>query len=289
MLIFTRYLYIKDEVEYSLLNSILKRDLDKCFFWLKELYFSGFEDVQFLVLFYYKYFFEMHPQYLDEILSSNIIEIVSRLLQLDSKSPEIYLFKEYPELSDENQFELFEKAMTNKDLDFIQYYLMQYCDEMCLPHVLNMICKFFGKKRMVVEDKRRMYFLFIKSYLNSKEERIEKEVIEIGEWCETEERAWKRLKENCIYAVDPDIRAFSKVLERDAFSKKELDVLYRTKWVYYVSFGSLWKKRIELYGGKINHKAKRVEELDEEFFEEFDLEPDEQSLETREKCIGEII
>ena len=42
-LIFTRYLYVKDEVRISLLVSILKKS-DDALFWAYELYYSGFKN-----------------------------------------------------------------------------------------------------------------------------------------------------------------------------------------------------------------------------------------------------
>ena len=39
--IFTRYLYIKSEVEHSLIHAILARDKDRALFWGYELYYSG--------------------------------------------------------------------------------------------------------------------------------------------------------------------------------------------------------------------------------------------------------
>ena len=41
-IIFTRYLYLKDEVEIALLASLLNKK-DDALFWAFELYFSGFE------------------------------------------------------------------------------------------------------------------------------------------------------------------------------------------------------------------------------------------------------
>lgn len=42
-LVFTRYLYIKNEVKIALLTSLLERNEEKSLFWAYELYYSGFE------------------------------------------------------------------------------------------------------------------------------------------------------------------------------------------------------------------------------------------------------
>lgn len=56
-IIFTRYLYIKDEVEIALTTSILEKK-DEAIFWAYELYYSGYETETFDILWkIYHYFF----------------------------------------------------------------------------------------------------------------------------------------------------------------------------------------------------------------------------------------
>ena len=62
---FTRYLYIKDEVKNALIIGILKKEsLDKCLFWTYELYYSGFQEELFELIFkiYYDFFATINPQ-----------------------------------------------------------------------------------------------------------------------------------------------------------------------------------------------------------------------------------
>jgi hypothetical protein len=61
-LIFTRYLYIKDEVEISLASSILGKK-DEAIFWAYELYYSGYETETFDLLWkiYYYFFASLNP------------------------------------------------------------------------------------------------------------------------------------------------------------------------------------------------------------------------------------
>ena len=52
--ILTRFLYIKDEVELSLVSALLKkRNVQECYYWAFELYYSGFDIVQLLYLTYW--------------------------------------------------------------------------------------------------------------------------------------------------------------------------------------------------------------------------------------------
>ena len=63
-LIFTRYLYVKDEVRLALLASILKKS-DDAIFWAYELYYSGFKHELFELLWniYYDFFATLNPSF----------------------------------------------------------------------------------------------------------------------------------------------------------------------------------------------------------------------------------
>ena len=78
-LVFTRYLYIKEEVRIALLVSILNKS-DDAIFWAYELYYSGFKDEFFNLIWkiYYDFFATLNPAF------------------------EIYLFKKHKELLNTN-------------------------------------------------------------------------------------------------------------------------------------------------------------------------------------------
>ena len=63
-IVFTRYLYLKDEVKLSLLVSILKKS-DDAIFWAYELYYSGFktELFEFIWHIYYAFFATLNPSF----------------------------------------------------------------------------------------------------------------------------------------------------------------------------------------------------------------------------------
>lgn len=63
-LIFTRYLYVKEEVEIALLVSILNKN-DDAIFWGYELYYSGFKNELFNIIWkiYYDFFATLNPAY----------------------------------------------------------------------------------------------------------------------------------------------------------------------------------------------------------------------------------
>ena len=63
-LVFTRYLYIKDEVRIALLVSILNKS-DDAIFWAYELYYSGFKNELFDLIWqiYYDFFATLNPTF----------------------------------------------------------------------------------------------------------------------------------------------------------------------------------------------------------------------------------
>jgi hypothetical protein len=69
---FTRYLYVKDEVYYALLLSILAKDHDQSLFWACELYYSGFQDgiFKFLWTVYYDFYFTLNPSFENYLVCS---------------------------------------------------------------------------------------------------------------------------------------------------------------------------------------------------------------------------
>jgi hypothetical protein len=65
MVILTRYLYSKDEVQFSLIYSILERkDFKESLFWFSELYYSGYENESWNLLFeiYYNFYARRNPK-----------------------------------------------------------------------------------------------------------------------------------------------------------------------------------------------------------------------------------
>ena len=63
-IVFTRYLYLKDEVTISLLVNILQKN-DDAIFWAYELYYSGFkhELFDFIWKIYYDFFATLNPDF----------------------------------------------------------------------------------------------------------------------------------------------------------------------------------------------------------------------------------
>lgn len=101
-LVFTRYLYIKDEVKTALLISILNKS-DDAIFWAYELYYSGFKNelIEFIWQIYYDFFATQNPTfaaYLSTKLSKSSFEdrLISSIIQnllIRSYNTDIFLLR----------------------------------------------------------------------------------------------------------------------------------------------------------------------------------------------------
>ena len=102
--ILTRFLYIFDEVCISFMTSLLKRNsLVECYFWISELYLSGFHTKAWEVIWstYYDFYYIHHPlfeNYLSNKFSTNdfksILSVVKNMFNLQS-SPDIFMTRQY--------------------------------------------------------------------------------------------------------------------------------------------------------------------------------------------------
>ena len=83
-MIFTRYLYIKEEVEKALLISLLKQNKEQSLFWFNELVESGFDLEEMCEELYFDIYFtnNHNPSFL---LSSSFTSIVENLIINDAK------------------------------------------------------------------------------------------------------------------------------------------------------------------------------------------------------------
>lgn len=81
-LVFTRYLYIKDEVRIALLISILNKNKEEAMFWSDELYYSGFEDElgSLISKIVYDFFMTMNPCLVKLLVKDNYEEIIDELV-----------------------------------------------------------------------------------------------------------------------------------------------------------------------------------------------------------------
>ncbi len=91
-------------------------------------------------------------------------------------------------------------------------------------------------------------------------------------------KGWKKPTGVCVYPIH--------ILPNSI----PLTIEHYHDWLFYASFSPIWEKRIKKYGGKIESIGKTIlfenETQEEAFYQLYDLEPEEQSLETQHKWLG---
>lgn len=101
------------------------------------------------------------------------------------------------------------------------------------------------------------------------------------------------LKHTCIFKIN-DYKFFPLFeLQRYKLHYSEVKDIYHNDWLFYASLSPIWEKRIKVYNGTIDIDKKYVIFLDDEqeelFNNKYNYEPDEQSLDLKNKTTPEII
>ena len=92
----------------------------------------------------------------------------------------------------------------------------------------------------------------------------------------------------CEYSIDRNDHLSLFYLKRDDYDIKDA---YLNNWLYFASFSSIWRERIEKYNGIINHENKMVEFNEDDFevfYNNFNYEPDEQTKCVQNKSVQPI-
>lgn len=98
-------------------------------------------------------------------------------------------------------------------------------------------------------------------------------------------RSWQRMRNGCVYPHDlrvlpvaDDIPVYMNApCQRETY---DITTMLHQRWLYYASFSPFWQARIHAFGGHVLHATRDVvfddADEEEEFWEAYDLEPDEQ-------------
>ncbi len=335
---FTRYLYIKDEVIYSLILNLLEKKTDQALFWAYELYYSGFkyELLTLIVKIYYLFYASLNASFekyllkkVNEELCPKLIATLINNLSIRPFNLDVFLSIYIEELFDmeidiinnynlnnrqdlENQIEYWIKE---KDYQSISHFVIndykKYNTDLKLlgTIIVNVFNKIYPKLNINTFTTQKIYMFEEKYVLLSKiyncfhihnnsyigknlyvkinEEDLKKYETIIP----PELNSWKIMSEVCIYNINENkliLNIFN--LKRPKYS--DLLNLFREDWLYNASLSPLWMKRIMNSNGNINTDKKIVtfnnEDDEEKFHNMYNLEPDEQSSATINKCIPEL-
>lgn len=148
--ILTRYLYIKDEVELSFITALLKKkNLQECYYWAFELYYSGFDIVKLLWKIYFDFYYELNPImecYMIKKLSSlednekqvqiAIMSVVRNIYRLKS-SPNTFILRQYIKgdilpsvvyVESDNKFHKLLQSFEDQHIGDVCYYIKELLD-----------------------------------------------------------------------------------------------------------------------------------------------------------------
>ena len=103
-IVLTRFLYIFDEVCITFLTCLLKKnDVNECYFWLSELYLSGYvkQCWEFIWFIYYDFYYIKNPQFEKFILKKqntasliSIMTVVKNMFKMESSS-HVFITRQY--------------------------------------------------------------------------------------------------------------------------------------------------------------------------------------------------
>ena len=345
-LVFTRYLYIKDEVRIALLVSILNKS-DDSIFWAYELYYSGFKHELFNLIWkiYYDFFatinptfeaylFKKHKEWIltngendptqDCIVSSIIQNLLFRPFNSD-----IFIMR--------NLCENFEVEITYdcfKITDIIT--ATQNINQWILVEDFRSISQWILNVNKGLINVLDIYIIFLDTFENelklTKSKlikdfmfviklNISPNIILLTKIMTLFSKKHNLKKGKSIYiGVEPsDIISYETIsnvkhynILEDAYicsidrlkhlslfklkrSKYNIQEQYWNNWEYHAAFSPLWSKRIRQFGGFPNYMKQKIifkdvpdDELTQEFYYLYGLEPDEQTLETQHKSIQPI-
>ena len=143
-LVFTRYLYIKDEVKTALLIAILNKS-DDAIFWAYELYYSGFSNelYAFIWQIYYDFFATLNPSFAiylskklsnkEDLIEDRLISSIIQNLLIRSFNTDIFILRTISELFEsepdaESTDESIEDLLETKDYRGLALYILNNKD-----------------------------------------------------------------------------------------------------------------------------------------------------------------
>lgn len=296
-IVFTRYLYIKDEVKLALLISLLNNS-DKALFWAYELFWSGFQIELFglLLKIYYDFFATLNPTfelylnkkqtiYLSELDKREkiIASIVNNLL-IRAFNTDVFMMRKVCEL-----FELDPEFSERAEVYQILTIKEELLDTQFVPTKIILLAKMLTEKvskkleennnnKNEKKKKKRDFYVKVDS-----ESMLQYRTLTVSP-------VYRTLARACKFGINDDKMLSLFKLERT----KEPNLLdkYNNNWLYQASFSPGWFERIRLFKGYVDYTNQKVkfitEEAEEDFYEKYGYEPDEQPLETKEKAIGVI-
>ena len=271
----TRYLYSTVEVKQSLLMALLDRELDEALFWTFELFYtddficgelvgtSTFEYVCSL----YEQFYKSH--------NSDIESWINTKLSL--AEPDVAVASLVQTLIP-RQYCI---------VDFVETYLHVKCSSTCASAIANAstctsaIASTKHKKLRIMLSKENIKkYSTIVSYDSVSYDSV------------SYDSPRTILKKACRFPIRKNMNVLF-----NTFIPGSMVQIWREHWLYYAARSAIWEQRIIEFDGSLNEDTLSVDFDDEDyhdndmtahelFYNQWNYEPDEQSLDLRNRIIG---
>ena len=337
-LVFTRYLYIKDEVKSALLISILNNS-DDAIFWAYELYYSGNKNELFAFIWqiYYDFFATLNPSfaaYLAKKLSQGFVEdrLISSIIQnliIRPFNTDVFLLRIISEqfiLDVDAEEADVETLLLNQDYRGLSSYILNTKqDKIEIYKIVLNYFKLTNQQRLIkelvfillinVETSATVLLANIMSIINQNvnigpkinfyvrvdpEEVVQYETIEASE----EIKSYRILRLGCTYKIRNNwanlFEGFrNRPLENGlkekykGWANQSIIQKYNEKWLYHAAFSPVWFDRIKTCKGYIDYVNQEIKFISEEwedlFYIQYGYDPDEQSQQTKDNALKQIV
>ena len=337
-LVFTRYLYIKDEVKSALLISILNKS-DDAIFWAYELYYSGNKNELFAFIWqiYYDFFATLNPSfaaYLAKKLSQGFVEdrLISSIIQnliIRPFNTDVFLLRIISEqfiLDVDAEEADVETLLLNQDYRGLSSYILNTKqDKIEIYKIVLNYFKLTNQQRLIkelvfillinVETSATVLLANIMSIINQNvnigpkinfyvrvdpEEVVQYETIEASE----EIKSYRILRLGCTYKIRNNwanlFEGFrNRPLENGlkekykGWANQSIIQKYNEKWLYHAAFSPVWFDRIKTCKGYIDYVNQEIKFISEEwedlFYIQYGYDPDEQSQQTKDNALKQIV
>ena len=327
-IIFTRYLYIKDEVQIALLLSILNKS-DDALFWAYELFYSGFYKgfFDFIWKVYYDFFATLNPSYEDYLLikqqeyinkqDDKIVSCIVQDLLIRNFNTDVFTIRIYCSIFnieyyptgkiDKNQIKkwIIENDYRNicifllqlpNNIDFVSYYKIIVSSFLCKNSLIDNFVKLINQNicdpKLLLVVKTLILFTEKNELTENNNFYVSIEDNDIVNYITVSDCKPNKV----LQIISPNITNMDMLnlfqINRLKYKSDELTNMYNYYWLYHASFSPIWNDRIKKYYGWIDYNKLDIKFKSDYYFEEFynkyNYEPDEQPLFIKHKSIGTI-
>lgn len=290
LLILTRYLYVKEEVAISIINSMLELD-PVAIFWAYELYHSGFQEETFEIIFktYYYLFASLNPDvesFLHEKLAewrtapetnAYVINDIMQTLLIRPYDTDVFLLHRMAVYLDYDA-DVSSLTATSSNTDAAAYFVAHPDLGDC--HVFPALNPIVSISRRIASQnkKRKCLPLYMKTKPSDAQQYETRNI----------SPPYMTLKTMCVPLDPHHYLALYDISRRNSAMALQI---YHQCWLVCASYSPIWMARIEAHGGSIvsNKVVFSTEDGEETFYEKYGYEPDEQPVEVQRRNMPPII